>query len=520
LRLERALVITLVLHAVAMLGMAALLLPTLPGGGVSDDLARVVRIGTHPWLFRLGWLPWHLTALSDLYLAYALLRTPWISRALSWLVVVLTIVAVIFDQGAQLAWVTVGTRLATDAANSHELREYLAFEAKIFPLTGAWAALFYTLGALGWSACFARAGTWTRMLTWLSVVLWSVFLIVSVGPLLPSEFRLPAGLAGAGNAIGFVLLEVWLLLVLEEVLRREVPFAEHGRWALWRAPRVGLFGRVLEWLANSRAVRVLCSRVPSLAFQSDITNVVYVNYVVEIERLLPLVPEGLEIQRLGPDGRWALFTFLTYRHGHFGPRVLGPLRKLFASPVQSNWRIYVRDPRTGREGIYFVTNAVTTRLHSLGARLMSEGMPMHLLAKGEVTRADDGTMRVVLDPGTGTAPDAELELRSSSSRTLPEPFSNCFASYEAFLANAVPQDRAMSTLPHRAATVRQEIHLGIPLDACEPLEGSVHSRAAERWVGPTAKAVCFRVPSVHFLFDGEELDGWSQEGVPSLVRSA
>src|SRR5262249_11169190 len=107
-----------------------------------------------------------------------------------------------------------------------------------------------------------------------------------------------------------------------------------------------------------------------------------------------------------------------------------------------------------------------------------------------------------------------------SNRTLPEPFSNCFASYEAFLANAVPQDRAMSTLPHRAVTVRQEIHLGIPLDACEPLEGSVRSRAAERWVGPTAKAVCFRVASVPFLFDGEELDGWSQEGVPSLVRSA
>ena len=29
------------------------------------------------------------------------------------------------------------------------------------------------------------------------------------------------------------------------------------------------------------------------------------------------MPSGLELQRLGPGGRHALFTFLTFRHGHF-----------------------------------------------------------------------------------------------------------------------------------------------------------------------------------------------------------
>ena len=60
-----------------------------------------------------------------------------------------------------------------------------------------------------------------------------------------------------------------------------------------------------------------------------------------------------------------MFTFLTYRHGDFGRRFSGPLRRLCGSLVQSNWRIGVRDDRTGKQGVCFVTTqAVTTALHS------------------------------------------------------------------------------------------------------------------------------------------------------------
>ena len=47
--------------------------------------------------------------------------------------------------------------------------------------------------------------------------------------------------------------------------------------------------------------------------------------------------------------------------------------------------------------------------------------------------------------------------------------------------------------------------LGIPLEACEPLAGEVHSRAAEAIVGE-AVPVCFRVARVAFRFDREEYD--------------
>ena len=240
--------------------------------------------------------------------------------------------------------------------------------------------------------------------------------------------------------------------------------------------------------------------------RSDITDVVYVNYLVEAERLAGYVPPGLELQRLGPSGRYALFTFLTYRHGHFGPALAGPLRRLLPSPVQSNWRTYVRDPRTGHEGIYFVTNAVSTAYHAVAARLMAEGMPMHTPARAELRRDADGTLHLLLDPGEGSAPDVRASLRpAAAAPALEPPWSECFASWRDMLAYDVPQDRALSSQPWANRITRQEIALGIPLEACEPLEGEVESRAARAIVGD-ARPLCFRVAQVDFAFDREIRD--------------
>src|SRR5262249_51707552 len=158
--------------------------------------------------------------------------------------------------------------------------------------------------------------------------------------------------------LGFPLLCLWLVLVTEAVMRRARPEEAHGRLARWRHPWPGPCGRLIDVASNSRFVRGLGEGVPPVAFVSDIRDVIYVNYLVEAEGLLPLVPPGLELERVGPEGRHAVFTFLTYRHGHFGPALLGPLRRLLPSPVQSNWRVYVRDPVSGKSGTYFTTNGI------------------------------------------------------------------------------------------------------------------------------------------------------------------
>jgi hypothetical protein len=479
-----------------------LLLPTLPGGSNALDAARIAAIAEHPWRFRLGWLPWQLCAVADLWLAWAMLRAPFLPRLAACVVLVLTLLAVVPDQYAQILWVTRGVELAqTDSA------AYLAFEAHVFPLTAGWGALFYTLAALGWTWCFSRGKTWSRALSVLSVPLWSCMAVAVLGPLLPTTLRPAPGFIAGANAAGFLQLLLWLGLVTEQVLLRRRPYLAFGRQAPWRHPGQGLLARALDVLANSRLARELFGRLPSVNMRSEISDVIYVNYLVPTERLLHLVPVGLELQRLGPDGRYALFTFLTYQHHDFGFAFLGKLRSVFPSPVQSNWRIHVLDPRTGVQGISFVTNAVTHVVPALGARLLTEGMPMHLLAQGQVTRSADGACEVMLEPGNGSAPDARLSLRPASAPAWTAAWAECWLDFRAFLAYCVPQDRAMATQELRRRTVRQEIDLGIALDACEPLTGQVSSEAARAWVGDAAP-LCFRVAALNFAFNGELYDAW------------
>jgi hypothetical protein len=298
----------------------------------------------------------------------------------------------------------------------------------------------------------------------------------------------------------------------EEFLLQALPVTADGRLARWRHPGPAWLVTLPEIVANSRVMQLLLEPLPVPEMRSDITGVVYVNYLVEAERLAPFVPEGLALQRLGPQGRYALLTFLTYRHGHFGFTFLGPLRRLLPALVQTNWRVHVRDPRTGREGIRFITNAADRTVPALAARLFSEGMPMHVLRGASLSRDDDGTVRLALDPGTGSAPDATATLRPARDGVgvyrdarWEGPWRECFADLTAFLEYCVPQDRAMDAQPWRERVSRQEIHLGIPVSDCVALEGEVRSEAARAIVGD-ASPVCFLVPSVAFCFRVEAYD--------------
>ncbi len=510
--LEQILLINLCVHIVALVCTLFLLLPGIPGGSSTGVAGRTDYLAEHPWLWRLGWLPWQAAALVNVLTASALWRTPWIPRLPAAVVLLFTLLAVVPDQFGQVLWVTRGLDLAAEADRRGEFASYRQFENQAYRAVVIWGGTLYLCMALSWTWCFAAAGTWKRSLTVLSFLTWGLLALSSVALLLPQELRPGPVLVGASNAIGLTLLLLWLALVIEQVLRRARPDEKHGRMAPWRHPGRGMAGRALEVLANSRLLRAYCEWLPPLAFLSDITDVIYVNYLVEAERLEPFVPAGLELQHLGRAGRYALFTHLTYRHGHFGPRLLGPLRRLLPSPVHSNWRIYVFDPHSGMRGVYFVTNAVASTPHALAARLLSEGMPMHVFRNAAVQAGDDRTCRIVLDPGQGSAPDLEAVLRPSDAVLPGSPWNECFESYTAMLAYCVSQDRAFSSQPWYGRITRQEISLRIPLESCEPMAGEVHSHVAAAYVGD-ATPLCFRVGKVAFCFEREEHDPRVRESV-------
>jgi hypothetical protein len=197
-----ALVFTILCHAVAMGSMLLFLLPGIPGGN-SDLAHRMSYMSSHAFQWRLGWFPWQMTALSDLFLAIALLRTTWIPKFPAWISVILTGIAILFEQPAEWRWTTAGI----DLAKSGDLAQYLIFESEIFRLTSHWAAFFYTLAAICWSICLAKAEVWNAWMTRLSFVLWSLLIAVSLGPLLLPT--LDPKIVSTGNAIGFNLMMLW-----------------------------------------------------------------------------------------------------------------------------------------------------------------------------------------------------------------------------------------------------------------------------------------------------------------------
>src|SRR3954468_7963974 len=82
--LGRALIFTFLIHFAAMFLMPLCLMPGLPGGSDASGPQRAAYVAAHPWLWRLGWLPWGITALSDLLIGIALIRTPWVPKLPAW----------------------------------------------------------------------------------------------------------------------------------------------------------------------------------------------------------------------------------------------------------------------------------------------------------------------------------------------------------------------------------------------------------------------------------------------------
>ena len=196
---------TIVCHGAAMLAMLAFLLPGIPGGSHPLVTDRIAYIASHPLIWRLGWFPWQMTALSDLVMAIALVRTAWIPKPSAWGSLGFTVVAILVEQPAEFRWVTQGV----DIAQSKDFSEYLMLESQLFHLTSHWAALLYTIAAIFWSLSLSKTKAWSVWMTRLSVVLWGLLLVVSIVPLAFPIVN--ASVVSVGNAIGFNLMMAWFV---------------------------------------------------------------------------------------------------------------------------------------------------------------------------------------------------------------------------------------------------------------------------------------------------------------------
>ena len=268
-------------------------------------------------------------------------------------------------------------------------------------------------------------------------------------------------------------------------------------------------GRCADRVVNSRRLasgrRWLLSRLPFLQLESDVANVVYLNWVVPAAQVSHLVPAGMRL--LERDGM-TIVTELTYNHGHFGPVLAGPLRSLFPSPAQSNWRLYVShlpDGTSAQQTVLFIRNIFDSPLHALATRLFSDALPSHCAAS--FTHQVDGALyATAIAGGDGSAPSLHASVMLCNLAELPEDFQPFFPSWQAAVETLTLQHAAWSAIPGSSALACAGIDLPIQLADVRPAQSvEVSTGDFLRALGIRCVPFSFVVPQVKFRVRWEKV---------------
>jgi len=272
----------------------------------------------------------------------------------------------------------------------------------------------------------------------------------------------------------------------------------------YRHPHHSWIGRAAAALANSVTLaqlrRGVMSRLPFLQLESDVRDVVYLTWLIDAAAAQASLPAGVSLwQRNGKT----LFTVLTYRHGHFGPAFLGPLRRLFPSPLQSNWRFYL----AAEDGtVFFVKNVMNSFVHALGTRLFSDVLQTHLAA-GFTHHGDGARFQSRIMSGRGSAPSLACVAQLDRDRRLPDDFAGLFEDWAQAVDFLACQHKAVALDGRGDRLAESEISLPIDLAEVLPLRidaWQVHCSLLEHW-RPSGAPFAFLVPAVKFGVLSERL---------------
>lgn len=278
-------------------------------------------------------------------------------------------------------------------------------------------------------------------------------------------------------------------------------------------PMPGFAGAVLSALANSgplrRARRAACALLPFPRLASDIEDIVYLTWIVPVERVQALVPPGVAvIDRAG----LTLFTIVSYRHRNFGPALLGPLRRLCASPLQSNWRLYVESLPAGAGAaaasvrtVLFLRNAFDNAAYALGSRVASDALPSHLPRRFTHRRTGDG-YETAIEPGAGSAPALASTTVRAEAGVLPAEYARFFATWDGAVRFLCGQDAAVVAVEGTDRLAQADIALPIDPGSAIPLRSPATIGAGFLdSIGATGEPFCFAIPGARFGVLGERL---------------
>jgi len=276
----------------------------------------------------------------------------------------------------------------------------------------------------------------------------------------------------------------------------------------YRHPRAGGPGRLFAALANcahfAKLRQAVMSRLPFLTLHSDVRDVVYVSWLVDAAAAQTLLPPGVALWQR--DGKTP-FTVLTYRHGHFGPALPGPLRRLMPSPLQSNWRLYLDHTPAGAPDVpcvYFLKNIMDSLPHALGTRLFSDILPTHLAA-GMTLEVGATQARCSIASGAGSAPALDVQADITAEHGLDAEWQQLFDNWRDAVAFLACQDAAIASVPRNGKLVFGEIDLPVDLDQVQALTAVRADCGLLAQLPPLSAPLAFLVPKVPFKALSERL---------------
>ena len=276
----------------------------------------------------------------------------------------------------------------------------------------------------------------------------------------------------------------------------------------YRHPRAGWPGRLFAALANctrfAKVRQAVMSRLPFLTLHSDVRDVVYVSWLVDAAAAQRLLPAGVTLWQRGGK---TPFTVLTYRHGHFGPALLGPLRKLLPSPLQSNWRLYLDHTPAGAPAVpcvYFLKNIMDSLPHALGTRLFSDILPSHL-ADNMTLEVTATQARCTITPGVGSAPLLDVQADIMAEHGLDADWQAPFGNWHDAVAFLACQDAAIAHVPRNGKLVFGEIDLPVDVDQVQALTALRADCGLLGQLPPLSTPFAFLVPEVAFKALSERL---------------
>ncbi|KON76244.1 hypothetical protein APS47_08465 [Leptospira kirschneri serovar Mozdok] len=111
--------------------------------------------------------------------------------------------------------------------------------------------------------------------------------------------------------------------------------------------------------------RIVFYPFTKIGLKSDIKNVVFMNWMVPIKKVEHLISKHAKV-RIYDDQ--VLFTILTYEHGNFRPTIFNKIKSIFGSPLQSNWRLYIKNHelfKTSESAVYFIKNIMNSFTYAI-----------------------------------------------------------------------------------------------------------------------------------------------------------